>query len=98
MLWDGRGEGASVVQTLLGSEYGSRRESPQPEASANASCRTSTSLEDKQGSDLELHLRDLAILNLDYLNLFPAFVPAPKPTPVLTAVRQRETFICPAEL
>lgn len=54
------------------------------------SCKPSSSLEDKQGSDSELHLRDWAILNLDYLNQCPAFVLAPQPTPVLTAVRRRD--------
>lgn len=63
------------------------------------SCRPSSSLEDKQGSDSELHLKErLGNFKFNYLNLCPVFVLAPKPTPVLTAVRHRETFICPAEM
>lgn len=35
--------------------------------------------------------QDLAVLNLDELNLCPAFVLCPEPAPVLTAVRPRHS-------
>lgn len=91
-MWCGmageRGQGGAVTAwSRVGLQA---KESPQPEAQLMIPCRPQVPWKICKAQTWNfISKRDLAILNLDDLNLCPAFVLPPKPTPVPTALRCR---------
>lgn len=83
-----RGQGGAVTAW---SRAGLKaRESAQPEAQLMLPCRPQVPCKTCKAQTWNFMLkRDLALLNLDELNLCPAFLPSPEPAPVLTAARPR---------